>query len=148
MSRAEAKKRPAIKGKNNGTLHPFVPGKSGNPKGRPKKVVSRLKIIGYHHEEINNLLSQVCAMTTEDVKKVIDHKDATILELALLKMATNFLKSGRGEFLDYIMSKKSSQESSKVQIEVSDKRKELSIEELEKELAARGLPKNLHLSDA
>jgi len=146
MSTEEKIEKRIVRGKNGGILHPFVKGQSGNPKGRPKKVVSALKVHGYSGHEINDLLGQVCAMTVSQAKDVVKNEDATLLEVCLLKMATKFIKEGRGDFLDYIISKKQSLDRTTVQVEVSNNQKEMTIEEMEEELKRRNLPKNLSFS--
>lgn len=143
----DPRSRPPMRGRNGGTLRPFVKGKSGNPAGRPRKVVNLLKFEGYKNEEIKTMFSKICSMTREETEKFAENPDATVIEIGALKLAKDLMKKGRSEFLDYVIAKKTATEPMQIDLTVTDKNKLMTIEEIEKELESRGLPKKFTTSD-
>jgi hypothetical protein len=133
--------RPSIPGGRGGTLHPFVKGQSGNPNGRPRKLINSLGIEGYEKQDIKTLFAKICSMTIEEAKSFATNPNSTVLERGALKLALNLMSKGNCDFLDYVIAKKAAAEPSHITLQVTDRKKELSTEELEKELEARGLPK-------
>jgi len=59
---------------------PFEKGKSGNPKGKPKKLVKQLKEIGYTKSEVTETINVMLAMTIDQLKQIYENKESPILE--------------------------------------------------------------------
>ena len=65
---------------NEQNLIKYKKGKSGNPKGRPKKWVSTLKDSGYKMSEVRDCILVMMAMTMDELKDAFENKNATALE--------------------------------------------------------------------
>jgi hypothetical protein len=141
--------RPPRPGRRGGTLRPFVKGQSGNPGGMPRKIVNSLRIDGYNTEEIRKMFLKICAMTREESKTFEKDSSLNLLEAGALKLAKDFIKKGKCEFLEYVIAKKRSSPLQPVQVslDLHDRTKEMSIQDLEKELELRGLPKTISFGD-
>jgi hypothetical protein len=83
-----------VPGRNGGKVNRYSKGESGNPKGRPRKVISKLKLEGYKLTEINDTIQIMVSMTYDDLKKVWDSPDATILEKTIAAALRKSLSRG------------------------------------------------------
>lgn len=81
-------------GKNGGTLRSWKKGQSGNPAGRPRKLVSKLKLDGYKLTEINDTIQTMVSMTYDELKKVWDNPNSTILEKTIAAALRKSLNEG------------------------------------------------------
>ena len=61
-------------------LQPFKKGVVTNPNGRPKKLVTQLKGLGYTKDDINQTLMNMVAMSREELTEIDKSNDYTILE--------------------------------------------------------------------
>lgn len=61
-------------------LQPFKKGEVSNPTGRPKKLVTQLKGLGYSKDDINQTLMNMVAMSREELTAIDKSNDYTILE--------------------------------------------------------------------
>jgi hypothetical protein len=63
-------------------LIPYKPGQSGNPNGRPKKIVTKLKELGYSKDDINQTYMNMCAMNRKELEAIDKDRtgDYTIIE--------------------------------------------------------------------
>ena len=51
-------------------LKPFQPGNNANPNGRPKKVVTKLKELGYSKDDINQTYMNMLGMTRQELEAI------------------------------------------------------------------------------
>ena len=63
--------------------HRFQKGISGNPNGRPRKLVTQLTSLGYKQSEVNDTLLTLLALNRAELNEVFDNPDSTILEVAI-----------------------------------------------------------------
>jgi hypothetical protein len=72
-----AKQVPA---RNGGTLTRPDKGEVMNPHGRPKKLVTQLKEIGYHKSQVEDTINAMLTMSRKELEKIDKSEEYTILE--------------------------------------------------------------------
>lgn len=96
---------------NEQNLKPFKKGydirRKGN--GRPKKMVTLLKSLGYKKSEIEDTIKVMLALTIYELHEVFKNPNATILELTIAKSLLKGIEKGNinnlNELLNRIMGK-------------------------------------------
>ena len=83
-----------IVGKNGNILPIWKKGQSGNPKGRPRKMVSKLKMDGYKLTEINDTIQSMVSMNLMELKQVWEDDNSTILEKTIAGALRKSLQEG------------------------------------------------------
>ena len=106
-----------IKGKYGGTLKIWEKGESGNPKGRPKKLVPSMKMEGYKLPEINDTIQHIISMNHEQLKSVLDNPEATILEKTVANALVTSLKKGTLENIETLLNRVYGKPKEKVEME-------------------------------
>ena len=94
-----------VAGKNGGKVMQWEKGESGNPKGRPKKLVPSLKIEGYKLAEINDTIQSIISMTLDELKMVWDNPKSTILEKTVAGALRKSLEKGNLESVETLINR-------------------------------------------
>ncbi len=94
-----------IQGRNGGKLKIWEKGESGNPKGRPKKLVPSMKIDGYKLTEINDTIQSIISMTVDELKMVWDNPKSTILEKTVAGALRKSLEKGNLESVETLINR-------------------------------------------
>ena len=90
---------------NENNLIPFKKGVSGNPNGRPKSYVTGLKDIGYNMTEINMAIRNMLSMNIEELRKVYENPEATILEKTVAGAMRKSLEKGSLYSIETLLSR-------------------------------------------
>lgn len=83
----------------------FKKGQSGNPKGRARKFISTLKEQGYKQSEIIDCQLVMLSMTVEELTKVWENPNATVLEKAVASAIRNDIKKGKLDSIEVMLSR-------------------------------------------
>jgi len=83
----------------------WKPGESGNPKGRPKKPVLQMKIAGYKLAEINDTIQSMCSMTADELKKIWENPQATILEKTIASALRTGIEKGNLDSVETLLNR-------------------------------------------
>jgi hypothetical protein len=83
----------------------WKPGESGNPKGRPKKPVLQMKIAGYKLAEINDTIQSMCSMTADELKKIWENPQATILEKTIASALRKGIEKGNLDSVETLLNR-------------------------------------------
>ena len=92
-----------IPGRNGGSIRRWSKGESGNPKGRPKKLVPSMKVEGYKLTEINDTIQALVSMNVKDLKSVYENPNATILEKTVAAALRKSLEEGDLDSIETLM---------------------------------------------
>ena len=84
---------------------PFVKGKSGNPKGKPRKLASQLGVLGYTPMEVRDTINGMLAMSLDELKKIFENQEATILEKTIANALKRSLEKGSLYSIDTLLSR-------------------------------------------
>ncbi len=83
----------------------FEKGKSGNPKGAPRKLATQLKHIGYSKGEAAETINVMLAMKIDEVREIYENKDSTILEKTIAAALKKSLEKGSLYTIDTLLSR-------------------------------------------
>lgn len=91
----------------NKNLKPFKKGEDSRRHltGRPKKFVTTLRDFGYRISEINDTIQVMMAMNVDELKKVFDDKNATILEKTLANAMHKSMTKGSLYSIETLLSR-------------------------------------------
>lgn len=106
-----------IPGKYGGKIQIWEKGESGNPKGRPKKLVPSMKVEGYKLTEINDTIQSIISMTMDELKDVWNNPKSTILEKTVAGALKKSLEKGNLESVETLINRVYGKPKEKIDIE-------------------------------
>jgi hypothetical protein len=101
----------------------FVKGKSGNPAGKPRKIISTLKNIGYTKAEAADTINSMLAMTMDELKEIFENKESTILEKTIANALKKSLDKGSLYSIDALLSRTHGKPTEMVELNAETKNK-------------------------
>lgn len=94
-----------VPGKNGGKINRWGKGETGNPNGRPRKIVSKLKMDGYKLAEINDTIQMMVSMTHDEIKRVNSNQNATMLEKTIAAALCRGLEEGELNSIETLLTR-------------------------------------------
>jgi len=76
-----------------------------NKKGRPKKPVLSMKVEGYKLAEINDTIQMMVSMTADELKKIWDNPNSTILEKTMASALRKSIEKGNLDSVETLLNR-------------------------------------------
>ena len=96
---------------------PFVKGQSGNPKGQPRKLATKLKDIGYTKAQAADTINAMLAMNIVELKEMFENPNATILEKTIAAALKRSLEKGSLYSIDTLLNRTHGKSTEMVQVQ-------------------------------
>jgi len=95
-----------IPGGRGGTIRPREKGDPAlNPHGRPRKLVTLMKGVGYNESDVRITMQNMLGLTKDQLKSIIDNPDSTILEITVASALAKSIKKGSMLTLESVLSR-------------------------------------------
>ena len=86
-------------------LQMWQKGKSGNPAGKPKKLLTQLKALGYTRAEVANLINIMLSMRVAELRKIASADKCDMLERTIAKALVHSFDKGSLYSIDNLLSR-------------------------------------------
>lgn len=81
----------------------FGDGQPINMNGRPKKMLTKFKEVGYNKSQVRETFAAISGLSETELQKVIDDNDSTVLEITVAKSFRRAMKDGDYKFVKEIV---------------------------------------------
>ncbi len=88
---------------NNHNLTSWKKGVSGNPNGRPKKLINQLSDHGYNRHEVNAVIKNVLSMTISELKSYELNEELSILEISVIEAVKKSIDKADFNLIDQLL---------------------------------------------
>lgn len=103
-------------------LRKWVKGKSGNPAGKPRKLLTQIRGLGYTKAEVMNLINTMLALKVQELKKIADNTESDMLERTIARVLVKSFEKGSLYAIDNLLSRAQGKPAEMIDVQTKESR--------------------------
>lgn len=97
-------------------------GQSGNPAGKPRKLLSQIRGLGYTKAEVMCLINTMLAFKVQELRKIADNTESDMLERTIAKVLVKSFEKGSLYAIDNLLSRAHGKPAEMIDVQTKESR--------------------------
>ena len=100
----------------------WTKGKSGNPAGKPRKLLTQIRGMGYTKAEVMNLINTMLALKVQELRKIADNTESDMLERTIARVLVKSFEKGSLYAIDNLLSRAHGKPAEMIDVQTKESR--------------------------
>lgn len=97
-------------------------GQSGNPAGKPRRLLAQVRGLGYTKAEVMNLINTMLAFKVAELRKIAENQDSDMLERTIAKVLVKSFDKGSLYAIDNLLSRAQGKPAEMIDVQTKESR--------------------------
>lgn len=97
-------------------------GQSGNPAGKPRRLLAQVRGLGYTKAEVMHLINTMLALKVQELRKIADNSNSDMLERTIAKVLVKSFDKGSLYAIDNLLSRAQGKPAEMIDVQTKESR--------------------------